>query len=55
MGESGADASGVDLGCFDGGREGGFEGEGIFVEPVEECTFAEYTAVGELGGVDVGV
>ncbi len=35
--------------------EGGFEGEGVGFEPVEEGGLAEDAGVGVLGGVDVGV
>ena len=44
------DAAGDGEGC-----EGGFEREGVGVEPGEEGRFAEEAGVGVLGGVDVRV
>lgn len=49
----------VGVGRRDGGEfgaaEGGFDGEGVVLEPVEEAGVAEEAGVGVLGGVDVGV
>lgn len=55
MGKSPGDAAGVDAAGPRGVREGGFEGEGVTLEPVEEGGGAEDARVGVLGSVDVGV
>ena len=55
MGESSRDAGGVDAAGFWEGGEGGFEGEGVGVEPVEEGGFAKDADIGILGRVDVGI
>lgn len=55
VGEGAGDAAGVDAAGEGEGGEGGFEREGVGMEPVEEGTFAKDTGVGMLGGVDVGV
>jgi hypothetical protein len=55
VGEGGADDAGVDAVGLRGIGEGGFEGEGVGLEPGEEGGCAEYAGVGVLGGVDVCV
>ena len=55
VGEGAVDTAGVDAAGEREGGEGGFEWEGVGVEPVEEGGFAEDAGVGVLGGVDVGV
>ena len=55
MGEGAVDAAGVDAAGEGERGEGGFEWEGVRVEPVEEGGFAENAGVGVLRGVDVGV
>lgn len=51
--EGGEDTVGVDAVSEGVGGQGGFEREGVFVQPGEEGGFAEDAGVGELGGVDV--
>lgn len=55
MGEGAGDDAVVD--ACGGGQvgEGGFGGEGVGVEPVEEGGLAEDAGVGVLGGVDVRI
>ena len=48
MGEGAVDAAGVDAAGEGEGGEGGFEWEGVGVEPVEKGGFAENAGVGVL-------
>ena len=49
------DDAGVNVVGAGEGGEGGFEGEGVFLEPVEEGAVAEEARIGVLRGVDVRV
>ena len=55
VGEGAVYTAGVDAAGEGEGGQGGFEWEGVGVEPVEEGGFAEDAGVGVLRGVDVGV
>ena len=55
VGEGAGYAAEVDTAGEGEGGEGGFEREGVGVEPVEEGGFAEDAGIGVLRGVDVGV
>lgn len=55
MGEGAVDDPGVDLTGFAEVGEGGFEWEGVGLQPGEEGRGAEDAGVGVLGSVDVGV
>jgi hypothetical protein len=55
VGEGPRDEVGVYGFCAGEGGEGGFHGEGVGLEPVQEGGFAEQAGIGVLRGVGVCV
>lgn len=55
VGEGPGYAAGIHSMCLGRFREGSFEGEGICIEPIEQCRFAEYPRVWVLRGVDMSI
>lgn len=55
MGERSSHTGCVYFASFGEICEGCFKGECVFLQPVEESGFAEYTYIGVLRGMDVGI